>query len=359
MSHARGTCQNRRVLAVRFGRGFAHRHEAARILAAALVGSSLLAPAIAVARATSLVFVALDYDVAPATVECPDLDEFRATVERQLGYDPFRAAAERRVAIEITRKEVGWDGRIRWSDGAGQWVGERRLSSRRAECGGIAASVAFAVAVQIQLLAELAPPELAPPPVAAAPAAVEQKPPSPPTVTAAAAATAPTEPPRRLTLSMGVGPSVAVGLTPQATGLGRFFVSGAAGRFSLELAADAALPVTQRDADGTGFTLDRIAAAAAACGRAGVFGACVTGTFGRLQAHGFGVDQQASPVGYFSQVGARLTATRDVAGRYFIAGRVDGLVMVSSSTVTLNGSVVWTTPRVGGVVGVDFGAHFF
>jgi hypothetical protein len=158
---------------------------------------------------------------------------------------------------------------------------------------------------------------------------------------------------------MGIGPSVAVGLTPQATGLGRLFVTGAVGRFSLELAGDAALPVTQREAGSTGFSLDRLSAAAAACGHLNVLAACVTGTLGRLQAHGFGVDQQASPTGFFSQVGARIAATHDITGRYFIAGRVDGLVMVSSSTVTLNQTVVWTTPRVGGVLGVDFGAHFF
>jgi len=230
------------------------------------------------------------------------------------------------------------------------------------------------VAVQIQLLAEIAP--AAPPPssppargpalvaapvVGATPSAVEQPAPKPPQPDATAGVSAPVPPRPKpwLRLSMGIGPSVAVGLMPQATGLGRLFVSGAAGRFSLELAADAALPVTQHDAGGAGFSLDRIAAAAAACGHVGVVAACVTGTLGRFEAHGFGVDQQASPAGYFSQVGARLRATHDVAGRYFIAGRVDGLVMVSSSTVTLSQTVVWTTPRVGGVLGIDFGAHFF
>ena len=85
----------------------------------------------------------LDYEIASGTVDCPDVEEFRASVRRQLRYDPFVSAAEHRVAVHIVRKEPGFGGRIRWSDAAGNWVGERRLSSRRSDCGGIAASVAF------------------------------------------------------------------------------------------------------------------------------------------------------------------------------------------------------------------------
>ena len=117
------------------------------------------------AEAGPQTFVALEYEVAPDASGCPDVEEFRAAVARQLEYDPFRPAADRRVAVQIARKEIGFDGRIRWTDADGRWVGDRRLTSRRPDCGEIAASLAFSVAVQIQLLATLAPPE---PPRAAA-----------------------------------------------------------------------------------------------------------------------------------------------------------------------------------------------
>ena len=57
-------------------------------------------------------------------------------------------------------------------------------------------------------------------------------------------------------------------------------------------------------------------------------------------------------------MGGRLAATWDFAGRYFASARVDGLVMLSPWTVTLNAMSAWTTPRVGGLVGLDFGARF-
>jgi hypothetical protein len=159
-------------------------------------------------------------------------------------------------------------------------------------------------------------------------------------------------------VSVGLGPALAFGIGPQATGLGRIFLDGRIDRLSLELAFDAALPTTQDETDGSGFSLDRFAGSAAACGHASVFAACVIGTAGVLRARGSGVDAPASPVGWFSQAGGRLSATWDFADRYFASVRADGLVMLSPWTVTLNSMSAWTTPRVGGVVGVDVGARF-
>jgi hypothetical protein len=110
--------------------------------------------------------------------------------------------------------------------------------------------------------------------------------------------------------------------------------------------------------DGSGFSLARFAGGAAACGHARVLAACLTATLGLLEARGFGVDAPASPGGFFSQVGARIAGTYDFGGRYFAAARADALVMITSWSVTLNDTVAWTTPRVGGLIGLDFGARF-
>jgi hypothetical protein len=323
-------------------------------LAAALAVWSALAAFGHAARAGAPIFVALDYDLPPDVSGCPDGDEFRANVTRQLRYDPFRPNADRRVAVQIARKDAGFDGRIRWTDADGKWVGDRRLTSRRPECAEIAASLAFSVAVQVQLLAALAPPEPEPEP--------SPPPPPPPVVRPAPAVVAPPPPPapaRSVTWSIGFGPALALGMAPQTTGLGRLFVSGGVGRFSLEAAADAAWPAAQHDVDGTGFSLDRFAGGAAACGHASVLAGCVLGTVGVLRARGTGVDAPASPTGVFSQVGARLAVTANLGGRYFVSGRVDGLVMLSTWTVTVNQATAWTTPRLGGLIGVDVGARFF
>jgi hypothetical protein len=148
-------------------------------------------------------------------------------------------------------------------------------------------------------------------------------------------------------------------LAPHPTALGRIFASGQLSRISVELSLDAALPATQREADGSGFSLDRFAAGAAICGHARVLAACLTTTVGLLRARGLGVDAPASSPGLLSQLGARFGATEDLGRRYFVAARVDALVTLSSWTVRLNETAVWTTPRVGLVGGFDLGVRFF
>ena len=319
-------------------------------LAAAIGVWSVFATFAGPARAGAQTFVSLEY-ATPEASGCPDVEEFRASVARQLHYDPFRPAADRQVAVQIARKEAGFDGRIRWTDADGNWVGDRRLTSRRSDCGEITASVAFAVAVQVQLLAALAPPpEPEPPP---------PPPPPPPPEVIVVAPPPPPPPVKHLTWSVGVGPALALGLAPQTTGVGRLFVSRRRAWVSLELAADAAWPATQHEADGTSFSLDRFAGDAAVCGHAGALAACATATLGVLRARGSGVDMPLTPSGLFSQVGARIAATLDLGDRFFASARVDGLIMLQSWTVMVNQVAAWTTPRVGALIGVDVGARFF
>jgi hypothetical protein len=163
----------------------------------------------------------------------------------------------------------------------------------------------------------------------------------------------------RFELAIGLGPSLGLGVAPRPAGLGRLFASGRLSWFSLELALDAAWPATERESDGSGFSLDRFAGTAGACGHVRAFAGCLTGTLGVLQARGFGVDAPASPAGLFSEVGARIVATHQLGARYFLAARVDGLLMLSPWKVTLNDSTAWVTPRVGALLGLDLGARFF
>jgi hypothetical protein len=318
-----------------------------------LLGLFLVGPASTLlgttAWAAARTFVTLEYQVDPDVNGCPEAAEFRSTVERQLGYDPFRSAADRRVAVQIGRKGA-------------------RLASRRQGCADVAASLAFSVAVQIQLIATLTPPTPEPSPPVQAPLA----PPAPVSEQAAislpqpskAAALPITEPhlvrqARPLKLFLGVGPSLALRLAPHPTGLGRIFASGRVSWISVEISLEAALPATQREADGSGFSLDRFAGGAAVCSHAWAFAACFTTTVGLLRARGLEVDAPASSSGLFSQVGARLGAAENLGRRYFVAARADALVMLSSWAVRLNETSVWTTPRVGLVIGFDLGVRFF
>jgi len=301
------------------------------------------------ARAAPQVLATLEYEVAPDANGCSDSEEFGANVARQLRYDPFRADADRRVSVQIARKEAGFEGHIKWTDADGHLGGDRHLKSRSADCREIGASLAFSVAVQIQLLSTLAPPPEPPPP-----------PPPPPAVPTVIAPPPPPPPPAKVpTWSVGLGPALAIGVAPETTGLARLFVSGRRDRFSLELAVDAALPATRHEVDGSGFSLDRFAAGTAGCAHFRMLAGCLTATGGLLRASGVGVNAPASPTGWFSQLGARVAATLDFGDRFFATARVDGLVMLSPWTVTLNDIAAWTTPRVGALIGLDLGARFF
>ena len=145
----RGRTETARAVRSRWG---------ALLAAAAAAAVSLVAAA---AHAAPQTLVALEYEVAADASGCPDAEEFRAAVARQLGYDPFRPTADKRVGVQIARRDTGFDGRIRWTDTSGRSVGDRHFTSRRSDCREIGASLVFSVAVQIQLLATLAPPATA------------------------------------------------------------------------------------------------------------------------------------------------------------------------------------------------------
>lgn len=354
------------------------------------------------AMAASQMFVALEYQVLPGASGCADREGFRDGVQRQLGYDPFRAQAERRVSVRVARTDTGYDGRIQWTDARGRNVGERKLSTRRQGCTEIVNNLAFAVAVQLQLLAAVAPPPPASPGPARSepPSAPSPSPagssPSPPTSSGEAARSVeaspspdPSPPPERpaspdvansppavvamvprppspgavpaskLRFSLGLGPSLAVALAPHPTATGRLFVDGRVSWFSVELSLDGALPVHRQEATGAGFSFRRFEAEAAACGHAPVLAACVTGGLAYLQASGTGLDAPRTPSGLGAQVGARVVATQDFGGRYFAAVRAEGMVVLSRWSVTVNEISVWSTPRLAALFGVDVGARIF
>jgi len=352
------------------------------------------------ARAAPQVHVTLEYAVAPEIAGCPNDESFRASIRNQLGYDPFEPGSDRLVSVAIMRRSAGFAGRIHWHQPGGSWSGDRRISSRRTDCSSIAADLAFAVVVQVQLLSTLegaeskgrpsdvsAPPASTPaapqpptepqsPPISAAPKPTEPPPEPPPPATMDRAEIAPVEPPRegnpdapeasippssvtRLRLSAGLGSSLALGITPEATGLGRLFLNARRAWISLEFALDAAWPVAHLESDKTGFTVKRVSAATAVCGHLSLFSGCLTGAVGALRVHGTGVDAAATPTGAFYQLGVRLAATWAFGAHYFIAVRGDGLLLPSPWTVKVNDVPLWVTPRAGALLGVDVGASFF
>jgi hypothetical protein len=157
---------------------------------------------------------------------------------------------------------------------------------------------------------------------------------------------------------VGLGPSVALGMTPSPTAALRVFFAARYRQLSAELAADGVVPRTLDEPDGSGVTVSALGSSAALCGHLSVASACALGRLGWVQAHGTGVDMPRTGWARFNQAGLRVAASRDL-GRFVVAFHVDGLVMLARWQVFLNDTAVWTVPRVGALAGLDVALQFF
>lgn len=331
-----------------------------RDLGTALVAAAALAASARRADAATDTVVRLDYQ-ADGQSGCVGEDELRRMVTDQLGHDPFRGDADQRVAISIAKTDAGFHGRIVWTEPDGRQVGERNLLSRGRDCREIVANVAFAVTLQLQLVDQGGANEPSAP--ASPPTATTQPNPTPPiperpNLSTEGSRPSGPKPPDRLVLVIGAGPAVGLGMTPETSAFGRLFVGARLRRWSAEVAADAALPASQRYPDGTGADVNALGASAAGCGHVSFAAACLLGRLGWIRARGTGIALPSTSWGRFGEVGLRVAASREM-GRFIVSAHADGLVVLSRWNVVLNDAVVWSVPRVGAVLGLDVALRFF
>src|SRR3954465_6713163 len=88
--------------------------------------------------------VCLDYQTDAALSGCPSAADFRKQVAGQLGYDPFRESAPRRMLVRLFSTAARIAGRVEWRDASDQWEGERTFSSRNESCAEMARAMALA-----------------------------------------------------------------------------------------------------------------------------------------------------------------------------------------------------------------------
>ena len=318
------------------------------------------------ALAAPNLFVDLKYDVAPALEGCPSADDFRNIVGQQLGYDPYRADAPLHVVVRAQAVERGIEGVIDWNAPTQERAGERRFTSRNRDCYELMAVMGFVVAVQIRLLAtdltagsgSTRPGADATAPTSGAEtAAAQPKPPelpeSPPPVEIPSSAFG-----SRWSAVAGLGPAAGFGLAPNLVALGRIFFGLKFEAASIELGAEASLPTTTHWTGGVGFRQNLILGTVAACGHYRFASACALGKFGQIRVRGLGVDVPSSPTGFLAQAGPRLAATVGLGDQLFLLAHADALVLLSSWTVELNHTNIWTMPRFGAVLGIDLALRF-
>jgi hypothetical protein len=331
-------------------------------LGAAATLATAVPPASAAPAPPQLVVV-LSYQVDPELHGCKGEAEFRDSVIKQLGYDPFRTEAAHRVLAQVSKSESGIEGRLAWADANGNPEGERRLASLGQDCGGFLKNMAFAIAVQIQLMSSTESGSSN----SAAPAAspTTQSPPKPPPPKPPP----PTLPPKpvpavvraspaggsaaKWSLALGAGPIAELGVVPSLAEGFRLFAAARGSALSLELSPELTLPVTFRRADGTGFSATSYAASLVPCARRGRLAMCAVGMLGVLAVRGFGVDDARSPSSMTAKAGLRLAFDQPVSEHLALGAHADGLATLTPRTVLLNDVPVWTTPNLGLMVGID------
>ena len=321
-------------------------------LAGALVVLGTAGPA----KAASPLFVALDYRVHSTSAGCLDERSFRTTVSDQLGYDPFREDASRRVNATTRDTEHATLGIVVWTDGRGTQQGERLLESENRDCAEVTRAMAFAIAVQIQLLATeggeagSASMKTEPP---TAPTPDTRRPNLLPSQSRADEYLSETPPDRKVRWLAGVGAGAAFGLAPTAAATGRVAIAARFGSVSGEIGGETSLPSTWQAPDGSGFKLRFSLVSLGVCAHWDRFFGCPLGKLGSVSVEGFGVDEPRRSSGFLSEVGARVGLSETFGSRIVGALRLEVLANPSPWTARLNGDDVWTTPAVALTVGAN------
>jgi hypothetical protein len=326
------------------------------------------------AHAATKPLVDLKYDVDPALRACPDAVEFRSMVAERLKYDPYHEGSALVVEVRARPSEEGLDGSVRWNSPAEVGLSERHFSPRSQDCHELMATIAFVVAVQLELMATESGAELAPkspksidggsgnaPDSAASPTTAAAEVPPATSVIAvihafesAPAAAAPTN----WAALAGAGPSVGLRLAPAAIALGRLFFAAEFTSVALEIGAEASLPTTTYQDNGGGFRYQLTLGTMAVCARHRSLQVCGLGKLGRLAVRGVAVDKPASSAGFLAQAGPRVSYSLALGDHLVFLAHVDALFLMTPWTVNVNRVPMWTMPRVGAVAGIDLAVRF-
>ena len=299
--------------------------------------------------------------------KCPDERALRNGVAGRLGRDPFDDHAERTVTARILRLRKTLSTRIEVRDAAGELVGERELSSRAKDCAELAAATELALAIAIDPLGAMAPdhegidestPAVAPPPPARAQDARPTEPASrPPAVGSPPAPVAPVEPRPHLQFHADGGAIVSAGAAPDAALGGRLLFGLRKGSASLGAEGRLDAPASKPVGPGS-IRTSLLLASLVPCYHYRAFAGCAIFGAGALRAKGRSFTDSRDATTAVFVVGARGGVEIPLQGPLFFDLHADLLVPLSRTTVEVNQSDVWRSPRLSGVIGMGLAVTF-
>jgi hypothetical protein len=351
------------------------------------------------ARAQAQRTARLEYTRGAGALHCPDEAALRGAVAARLGYDPFRADAPRTITAAIARAGRALRADVKLSDASGKVTGTRQLSSKQNDCSELLGAVTLAISLTIDPQSQLRIPAIEPQPPVSPPSTEPSPAPStapktapapesssaslpvgppatssvnerrettrpppgpPPDVSAATRADAQrAAPPRPFQTYVGLGGVAAAGTSPGVTlglstqlGLRRGAISAAIeGRADLQ---------TSEEAPGGGVVrASLLLATIAPCYHADPILACALLSLGVLRGSGAEVEGPREDATLFSAAGARLAVEILKLGPFSARVHGDLAFTLTPTRLRLGDQDVWSTPPVGGALGITGLVRFF
>jgi hypothetical protein len=308
----------------------------------------------------------LVYSRSTDAAACPTEAELRRAVARRLGYDPFVAVSNRTVVAEIRSLSRGLAARVYVVGDASTAGGARELTADDRDCTELLAAVALAISIAIdpdaldREVSDEATPiaserdKTQPSEATAVPPAAAQTPPALPEVSKAEPAhpiviagdqpkqATPPAATKESHWTLGVSASIAHGPTPDPTislGLGAGLTRK---HLAMQLEPRLLLPATSRAQPSSvkvyGYGIDWVLGASNGSWLAGILG-----EFDLLVSRG-NVALPRTDRSWLIAAGPRLAYRRPISKSWFLAANVDGLVVLRSVDMRVDGSSAFMTP---------------
>lgn len=295
-------------------------------------------PAVLLLTLTAAPEAQLAYRVQPGVTGCPDERWVRAAVAARLGRDPFTESAAARVDVNISSSTPpALEAQLTVTRENGR-VGRRLLDSPSGDCMELASAVELAISLALDPAMRTTKPEPEPAVVVVTPVIAEPVLP-------------PVEVPTPVPVAFRARAALlgTAGAVPGFTG--GLLVGGgiAVSRFSVSLEARAHLP-TGVVVGGRRVSSFLFLGSLVPCVELGVFQGCVVGSLGALQFEE-GTSRETSVM---AQAGARVALRFKLWEHIAISPWLEGVVILTRTTLSLDGAQLWTTWPVAISGGVTF-----
>lgn len=344
------------------------------------IGVAVAVLPVRLAHAQAPLEIELTYEVEASLPDCPAESAFRTMVVDQLGYDPLRSTSPHRVLAQARGNAGTIVGVVRWQHSESAVGGERELRART--CKELAHAMAFAVAVQVQLLVlqketskgdvtsgpnDIAEKELvllqgvaespstaaAPPPSSRPNDLAGRAPIEPMDVRSDADAGGETS---GWQSALGVGVAARLRREPTTSVEGRAFGGLYHGLWGGELSLGGTWPQQLSTLDDKGFRLWSVWGSVFGCAVPKPIVACMGARVERLSARGTGVDVSRLAHAWVVELGPRVAIAGDLTPNLRTALYLEARGLLAPAWVEINDTRAWTTPSWSLTAGVDVAA---